>query len=161
MFNRKQAALLLAASLLAVGAQAKVLTSGAYGANFTFSTASPKTPVPLTSTGATSITFNAAKAGTYVLAFSAECSADNGTTGTGGWVDIDVEVNGAIISPTIGGLDAFCSPNGTVGHDGWVRAAITMPIKLVAGSNTIRVLGGINSGVTSGWLGDTATVVDN
>lgn len=161
MFKRQHAAVLLATTLLAVGAHAKVLTSGAYGANFSFNNVAAKTPIPLTSTGASSITFNAAKAGTYVLAFSAECSADNGSTSTSGWVDIDVEVNGVVMAPTIGSSDAFCAPNGTVGHDGWLRPAITMPIKLVAGSNTIRVLGGLNAGVTSGWLSDTAVVVDN
>lgn len=148
---------LATAALLAVTAHAKVLTSGTFPANFTFTSTTSKTPLPL-NTGATSLVFRAAKAGTFVLTFSAECAADNGTSSTSGWVDVDVEVNGVVVSPTVGSSDAFCSPNGTVGHDGWVRASISVPVNLVAGSNTVRVLGGLN-GLTSGWIGDTAIVV--
>lgn len=150
-------ALMLSAA--ATGVSAKVIASGTSagngaGAGFTVN----NTPIPL-SGAATTLTFNSAKAGRYVLTFSAECSADNGTTTPSGWTEIDVEVNGVIVAPTVGSSDAFCAPNTTVGHDGWIRPSITLPVTLVAGVNNVRVLGKIAAPVTSGWLADTAIVI--
>lgn len=150
-------ALMLTAA--ATGVSAKVIASGTSagngaGAGFTVN----NTPIPLNG-AATTLSFNSAKAGRFVLTFSAECSADTGTTTASGWTEIDVEVNGVIVAPTVGSSDAFCSPNNTAGHDSWIRPSITLPVTLVAGANTVRVLGKFVAPVTSGWLADTAIVI--
>lgn len=150
-------ALMLTAA--ATGVSAKVIASGTSagngaGAGFTVN----NTPIPLNG-AATTLSFNSAKAGRFVLTFSAECSADTGTTTATGWTEIDVEVNGVIVAPTVGSSDAFCSPNNTAGHDSWIRPSITLPVTLVAGANTVRVLGKFVAPVTSGWLADTAIVI--
>lgn len=144
-------------SLAAGAVSAKVLASATRSSNFTY--AVDNTPVPLNDGGSTSIVFNAAKAGTYVLTYSAECSADNGAATNAGWVHLDIEVNGAIVAPTIGTADAFCSPDNVAGSSGWVRPSISTPVRLVVGNNTVRVLGRFSAPVTTGWLGDTALVI--
>ncbi|MBP7915047.1 MAG: hypothetical protein KAZ63_06830 [Vitreoscilla sp.] len=148
-------ALLLSVSAGAVSA--KVLASATRSANFTYNV-SP-TPVPLDNVGATSLTFNSGKAGTHVLTYSAECSADNGAATNAGWVEIDVEVNGVVVAPTVGSADSFCSPDNVAGTSGWVRPSITVPVTLVKGANTVRILGKLFSPVITGWLGDTSLVI--
>lgn len=143
-------------SLAAGAASAKVLASATRSNNFTYTV--DNTPVPLNDSGSTSMVFNVGKAGTYSLTYSAECSADNGANSNTGWVHLDIEVNGVVVAPTVGSADAFCSPDNVAGSSGWVRASITVPVRLLAGNNTVRVLGGLVS-VTTGWLGDTALVI--
>lgn len=144
-------------SLAAGAASAKVLLGATRPNNFTY--AADNTPVPLNSAGATTLTFNATKAGLHVLTYSAECSADNGADTNDGWVHLDIEVNGVVQAPTVGTADAFCSPDNAAGSDGWVRPSITIPVRLVAGANTVRVLGRMQAPVTTGWLGDSALVI--
>ncbi|MGM9487084.1 hypothetical protein [Ideonella sp. YS5] len=143
-------------SLAAGAASAKVLASATRSTNFTYT--ADGTPVPLNDSGSTSMVFNVAKAGTYSLTYSAECSADNGANSNSGWVHLDLEVNGVVVAPTVGSSDAFCSPDNVAGSSGWVRVSITVPVRLLAGNNTVRVLGGLVS-VSTGWLGDTALVI--
>ena len=143
-------------SLAAGAASAKVLASATRANNFTYTV--DNTLVPLNNSGSTSMVFNVVTAGTYSLTYSAECSADNGANSNVGWVHLNIEVNGTVVSPTAGSSDAFCSPDNVVGNSGWVRASITVPVRLLAGSNTVRVLGGLVS-VTTGWLGDSALVI--
>lgn len=69
-------------SLAASGASAKVLASATRSNNFTYTV--DTTPVPLNDAGSTSIVFSAKRAGTYVLSYSAECSADNGAATNAG-----------------------------------------------------------------------------
>ena len=59
----------------------------------------------------------------------------------GGWVDIDIVVNGVAVSPTAGDQDAFCSANHTAGFDFWNRISITVVIQGIQGNNTVRILG--------------------
>jgi len=147
----------LVLSLAAGAASAKVLASATRSNNFTYTV--DNTPVPLTDSGSTSMVFNVAKAGTYSLTYSAECSADNGAASNSGWVHLNIEVNGVVVAPTAGSSDAFCSPDNVSGSSGWVRPSITVPVRLLAGNNTVRILGGIVSPVTTGWLGDSALVI--
>jgi hypothetical protein len=143
---------------LATGAvSAKVVASATRSANFSYTV--DNTAVPLNDAGSTSIVFNVNKAGTYVLTYSAECSADNGAATNAGWVHLNIEVNGSVVAPTIGSSDVFCSPDNVAGNSGWVRPSISIPVRLVAGNNTVRVLGGIVTPVTTGWLGDGALVI--
>lgn len=143
-------------SLAAGAASAKVLASATRSNNFTYTV--DATPVPLNDSGSTNMVFNVAKAGTYSLTYSAECSADNGANSNSGWVHLDIEVNGVVVAPTVGSADAFCSPDNVAGSSGWVRPSITVPVRLLAGNNTVRILGGLVS-ITTGWLGDSALVI--
>lgn len=153
----RQAACALALSALAVAAQAKVIISGVYPSNFSFSTATSL--VPLASTGATSRTFNITKAGTYVLTFSAECSVDAPAGDNAAWVDLDILIDGVAVAPTSGTSDAFCSANGTLGFDGWAHPSITIPVSLTAANHTLQVQGRLNFGATGGWISDISFVL--
>ena len=53
----------------------------------------------------------------------------------------------------------YSADNGAASNSGWVRPSITIPVRLLAGNNTVRVLGGIVAPVTTGWLGDSALVI--
>jgi hypothetical protein len=155
-FNRQLLAV-AALSLLASAASAKVLLAATRASNFTFTASG--TAVPLDAGGSTTLSFTAKKNGVYVLTYSAECSADNGAATNAGWIDLDIQINGATVAPTLGTADAFCSPDGFVGSSGWVRPSITVPINLVAGPNTVRILGNVFAPVTTGWLGDASLVI--
>jgi hypothetical protein len=138
-------------------AQAKVLMSGTYAANFSFAT--PTAFVPLTSTGVTSRTVNITTATTYVLTFSAECAVDAPAGNSVSWIDLDILVDGVAVSPTAESSDAFCAANGTAGFDGWVRPSITVPVRLTVGTHTIQVQGRLDFGATGGWISDIAVVL--
>ncbi len=144
-------------SVAATGVSAKVLVGLTRSNNFTYTV--DNTPVPLNDTGSTSVAFVAKKTAVHSLTYSAECSADNGAATNAGWVHLDIEVNGVVVAPTVGSSDAFCSPDNVAGSSGWVRPSITIPVSLVAGNNTVRVLGRFASPVTTGWLGDSALVI--
>jgi hypothetical protein len=142
---------------LAGAAQAKVLMSGTYANNFSFTT--PTAFVPLASTGATSRTVNITTAAVYVLTFSGECSVDAPAGNSSAWVDLDILVDGVAAAPTAGTFDAFCGANGTLGFDNWVRPSITVPVRLTVGAHTIQVQGRLNSGATGGWVSDISVVL--
>ncbi|HSI51576.1 MAG TPA: hypothetical protein VLA61_25180 [Ideonella sp.] len=146
-----------ALSVLASAASAKIIASGNYPFNFSY--AVNPTFLPLSAGGATTFTFNATKAGRYVLTFSGECSTDAPAGNTAAWVEIDLVVNGVTVAPTVGTSDAFCGANGTLGFDGWVRPSITTVVSLLAGANTLRIKGGFQAGATAGWLSDTSWVI--
>jgi hypothetical protein len=93
------------------------------------------------------------------VTYSAECSVNAPAGDTASWIDIDLEVNGVAAAPTAGSSDAFCGANGTLGFDGWIRPSISTTVRLVAGANTIRVLGRLDFAATGGWLSDSAIVV--
>ncbi len=147
----------IALSTLAAAASAKVIASGNSPSNFVYTASG--TLLPLTTTSSTGVLFNASKAGTYVLTFSAECAVDAPVGNTGAWVDLDIVVNGTVVPATAGTSDAFCTANGTWGSDGWVRASITTAVTLVAGSNSLRVLGKFSVGAVGGWIGNSAFVI--
>ncbi len=115
--------------------------------------------VPLNSAGATIVTFNLPAAGRKVLTFSSECAVSAAAGNSSAWSDIDIIVNGAVVAPTVGSADAFCSANGTAVFDGWETNAITVVIQGVAGANTVRILGRPNGGATGIWFGERALVV--
>lgn len=146
-----------ALSVLASAASAKVIGSGNFPSNFSYTTSG--TYVPVISNGGTTLTVNAAKAAVYVATFSAECSVDAPAGNNFAWVDIDLEVNGVVVAPTVGTSDAFCSADGVAGFGGYTRPSITVPIRLNAGSNNIRVLGKFQAGATGGWVSDSSLVV--
>lgn len=149
----------LAAALLAAaaGAEAKVLAAGTYTPEFSFVTATAF--VPLGGTAAapkTQLKVNAGKAGTYLLTFSGECDVAGPI---GSWLDIDLQVNGVVVAPTVGSADAFCSGQWPGGLGGWSHPSITTAVTLNAGSNTVRVLARLNGGATLGFIDDISLVV--
>ena len=154
---RHQAACAFALCAVAAAAQAKVIISGVYPANFSFTTATAF--VPLTAGGATSRSFNITKAATYVLTFSAECSVDAPAGNSSAWIDLDIMIDGVAVTPTAATTDAFCGANGTVGYDGWVRPSITVPIALSVGAHTLQVQGRLDAGATGGWVSDISMVL--
>jgi hypothetical protein len=146
-----------ALSVLASAASAKVIGSGTFASNFSYTTSG--TYVPVTSGGATTLTVNAPKAALYVITFSAECSVDAPAGNNFAWVDIDLEVNGTAVAPTAGTSDAFCSADGVAGFGGYNRPSVTVVTPLNAGANSVRVLGKFQGGATGGWVSDSSLVV--
>jgi hypothetical protein len=124
-----------------------------------WSSASAPALVPLNVNGATTIAFNSAAAGRRVLTYSAECSVDAPAGNNFAWLDLDVIVNGAVVPPTVGSADAFCSADGVAGYGGYTRSSITVVISVVEGTNRIRIQARGNAGATGVWLGDSALVV--
>lgn len=146
-----------ALAVLSSVASAKVIASGTYAANFSY--AVNPTYVPITPTGLTTLTFNVTKAGRYVLTYSAECSVNEPAANVSAWVEIDVEVNGVAVAPTLGTSDGFCGADGVAGFAHWTRPSVTTVVSLVAGTNTVRIKGGFQAGATGGWLSDSAIVI--
>lgn len=147
-----------ALSVATVPASAVVQAFGSNAANFSFTT--PTALVPLNN-GATSIPFNIPGAANVRVAitFSAECAVGAPAGNTGAWVDIDILVDGVAVSPTNQVNDAFCSANGSAAVDGWATNSITVARLLAPGPHRLTVQGRLNNGATTGWLSDTATVI--
>lgn len=132
--------------------------------NFTFGPAPVLVPV----NGGAVVTpffFNAAGQ-RFIVSYNAECAVAAAAGNASTWMDVDVRAvniaTGAVftLTPTAGGLDAFCTSNGTVGNDGWQRVVVNaiggpgMP----AGNYRIQVRAGL-SGAGTGHLGDTSLLV--
>ena len=130
---------------------AKVVTSAARPGNFTFT--GSDVLVPLTSGGATSLAFSGQ--GKYAISYSAECET------TGGWLSIEIIVDGVALSPTVGDQDAFCSDhNDNNANDGWTTAHYRVVTKnLTLGTHSLQVSATAVGGGT-GWLGDSSVVVE-
>ena len=94
--------------------------------------------MPLTDGGALSLGFSGR--GKHVISYAAECSH---TGGAGGWVSIQIIVDGAALAPTAGADDAFCSDFDNDGAlDGWVTAhirVVTPALSLGAHSVSVQV----------------------
>jgi hypothetical protein len=97
----------LAAAAVLIGAQAYAHTVAFFtqGTNFRFS---GPVFVPLTTVGATTVTFTGS--GRKTIIYTAECS--NSAADTGSWVTIVIFVDGVELAPTAGTTDAFCTSNG-------------------------------------------------
>ncbi|WP_298235438.1 hypothetical protein [uncultured Azohydromonas sp.] len=154
-----------AALAAAVPAQAEILVTMTRQGNFSGFGAGG-TLMPLKPDGATQTpAFNVPAGGRFIVSYSAECSND--APGTTSWVTLEiraVNVNtGAVkvLPPTntAGGQDAFCTSNGTAGHDGWAtQTVIATGVQLPAGNYRIQVLARTVNGGT-GWLSDSSLVV--
>ncbi|MGH8204863.1 MAG: hypothetical protein ACREST_09655, partial [Steroidobacteraceae bacterium] len=84
--------------------------------------------VPLNNSGASTLNFKLASAGKKILTYSAECAVNAPAGSSGSHLDLDIYVNGVVVAPTVGAIDAFCTSNGTTGFGSWVRSSITVPI---------------------------------
>lgn len=151
-----QAALVAAGLAASAAVQAKVLHFSSFPFNQAFVTA---TAAPLAGSQAAPtrlIALQVVQAGRYQLTFSAECAV---VAPSAGYLDIDIRVNGAAVSPTHEANNVFCIANGTPVLDGWERGSIGVAVDLLAGTNTIEVVFTPTNGATGGWIGDTALVV--
>jgi hypothetical protein len=102
-----------------------------------FGTFNERVSLPLNDAGAKIRTFNLPSAQAMVLHYSAICMA----SGTDGWLDIDIVVNGRVVAPTVGNEDIVCTTG-----EGALRAAISVRIEGIAGTNTVRIDGRRNGG---------------
>jgi hypothetical protein len=134
----RQAVLALTLAGAAATAQAGIRASAINTSNWLAPSAA-QSLVALDPSGMTTLNFTLASAGKKVLTFSAVCSVRAPTGDSLSWVDLDIVVNGVVVAPTVGNDDAFCSANGTASYDDYVRATITIPIKGVAGNNTVQI----------------------
>jgi len=111
------------------------------------------TLVPITSTGATSITFVSKKAGLTAVTFSAECTVR--PPGFNNWATIDILIDGIAIAPTEGNDDAFCTEVSNESVYG--TNSITVARRLTKGTHTLTVKSYVTGG--SGRLDDIAVTV--
>lgn len=149
----------LAAACLAgtsIGASAEMARSATHTGNFTFAT--PTTLVPLNNNGKTRLgfRFRDTPEGWRIITYSAECSVSGPI---GGWVDIDIIVDGNVIPPTDSTADAFCSALEGAGFDTWATQSITVAVQLGQGSHRIQIRARLNGGATGGWLSDSSLVI--
>ena len=134
----RQGVLALALAGAAATAQAGIRASAINTSNW-LAPSAVQSLVALDPSGMTTLNFTLPGAGKKVLTFSAICSVRAPAGDFLSWVDLDIVVNDVVVQPTVGNDDAFCSANGTSKYDDYVRATITIPIKGVAGNNTIEV----------------------
>jgi hypothetical protein len=145
-WRRALCALVLASSVTAP-LFAKVVADATYPPDFTFSAGTVL--VPLTTGGATSISFSGK--GKHAIHYSAECYAELA------WVSIEILVDGVALSPTAGPTDVFCSDFSASAAIFKVTAHYTVATgALAAGVHTVRVRVDSPGG---GSLGDSSLVV--
>jgi hypothetical protein len=146
-------------SVLGTAAQAKIVANAVRPGTFAWYSTNTQHAIPLVpGYDVTSLTVKNSKSKSvdHVLTFSAQCTAYGDA---GGWMDIDITVNGNAVSPTAGSSDAFCSVGATYSFTQWTRPSISVVIPLLPGDNVIQVLGRVNGGATAGQLGHTSLVV--
>ncbi len=150
------AALLLASTV----ANAGIVFFGGNGGNFTYAVDSF---APINGS-ATSVVLHPTKPTRYAITYSAECGAVNSAGVAGnfnGWNTVLVYVDGVVVSP-LSTSAAFCSvSSGNPSVYEWVRGSVTVGIVLPVGAHTVQVQGSPQAGTTTGWLGDSALVIQN
>jgi len=132
--------------------------------NFTFPAAGAMVPIAGAAV-VTPIFANPANA-RFIVSYNAECAVAAAAGNTSTWMDIDVRainaVTGAVftLTPTAGGLDAFCTSNGTAANDGWQRVVVNAigGVGMPAGNYRIQIRARL-SGAGTGHLGDTSLIV--
>ncbi len=149
-----------ALALASTAANAGIAFFGGSPGNFTYAVA---TFAPINGS-ATSVLLKPTKPTRYAITYSAECGATNSSGVAGnfnGWNTVLVYVDGAVVSP-LSTSAAFCSvssSNPSIYE--WVRGSVTVGVVLSAGTHTVQVQGSPQSGTTTGWLGDSALVIQN
>lgn len=138
MKTYRNAVLALALAGTAATAQAGIKAS-VVNTSYWSAPSAEQSLVSLDAAGATTLSFKLPSAGKKILTFSAICSVEAPAGDTLSWLDLDILVNGVVVAPTVGADDAFCSANGTIGFDGYVRASITIPIQGLAGTNYVQI----------------------
>jgi hypothetical protein len=132
------AALLTGLGLLAGLAQAGVLRGTSRPMHFLQE--GGEVTLPLNVEGKKALYFSTESWTTVIVSFSAECSID-GASGTANEarVNIDIKVDGVILSPTNGGTDTFCSSNPSEALDGHAMSAINVLAKVPAGRHKVQI----------------------
>ena len=153
----RNAVLALALAGAAATAQAGVKASAVNTSNLIILNPGPVL-VPLNAAGATTLSFSLASAGKKILTFSSECAINAPTGIYGDYLDLDILVNGVVVTPTVD-ADPFCSANGTGFFDGYIRTSITIPIQVKSGINTVQIKASGSANVTGMWLGASALVI--
>jgi hypothetical protein len=153
----RHAVLALVLAGTAATAHAGVKASAVNPSNSTIFTRGPVL-VPLNAAGATTLSFSLASAGKKLLTFSSECSVNGPAGKFGEYLELDVLVNGVVVTPTAD-ADPFCSTNGTGYFDSYIRTSITIPIQVKAGANTVQIRATGSTSVTGMWLGQSALVI--
>jgi hypothetical protein len=152
-FSRFFAGVLVVSSLL-IPLSAAVRASATRPGNWTFAAGTVAT-VPLTASGATTLTFSGS--GKHMITYSAECAVSS--TGLVGWLSLEILLDGVALPPTAGDVDAFCAANETAGFDAWATHTISVPTPaLPTGAHTVVIRATVIAG-ESGWLGDSSLVV--
>lgn len=118
------------------GAHAEVVASSHYHSQLAFYDAA--VAIPLRPDGGTELVVHASEAGPHVIGFSAGCSAAGRDLLDLGGVQLDIYVNGQVVSTTAGNLDTFCTIN-TLGPFRPGMASVLAPVRLSAGDNRIRI----------------------
>lgn len=152
---------LIAAAALAVVAtasQADVLSVATRLGNWSQNSAAAVF-VPLNDLNATSVRFSVATARRVVITYSAECAVDAPVDNNSAWLEITILIDGVPLRPTGGTADAFCSADGKVGFNNWVRPSVTGYLAVSAGIHTVQVQTSGLNGATGLWLGDTAMII--
>ncbi len=115
--------------------------------------------VPLNDGSATSVRFSVASERKVVITYSAECAVDAAADNNSAWLEITILIDGVPLRPTGGTSDAFCSADGKVGFNNWVRPSVTGYLLVGAGIHTVQVQTSGQFGATGLWLGDTALII--
>lgn len=115
--------------------------------------------VPLNDGNATSVRFSVSTERKVVITYSAECAVDAAADNNSAWLEITILIDGVPLRPTAGTSDAFCSSDGKVGFNNWVRPSVTGYLLVGPGIHTIQVQTSGLNGATGLWLGDTALIV--
>lgn len=115
--------------------------------------------VPLNDANATSVRFSVATERKVVITYSAECAVNAAADNNTAWLQITILIDGVPLRPTAGESDAFCSADGKVGFNNWVRPSVTGYLLVPPGTHTIQVQTSGLAGATGLWLGDTALIV--
>ena len=89
------------------------------------------------------------------ITHSFECAV--GGPGFTSWLEADIFVDGALITPT-NSDNASCTANNTAAQDGWVTTSRTVVRAVVGGNHTVQVRGRVIGGGT-GRVDDQALVV--
>lgn len=159
-FRRVAAATTL--TLAAVGAaQATAISANVGVGNFVFAAGVPVIP------GMVSPAFANAAGQRFIVHFAAECAVNAPAGNTTAWTDVDIEVHNAatgalvaVLAPTVGNADAFCSADGSAGLTGWgSHAVIAVGSTAVAGNYYVLVRARLNNGALQATYGERTLLV--
>lgn len=149
------------AATMAGQAEAHTVTANTAVGNFLFAAGVPVLP------GMTSPLFPNAAGQRFVVIFSAECAVNAPAGNTTAWTDVDIVVLNAagavvaVLQPTVGNADAFCSSDGSAALSGWASNSVTAVggTGLPAGNYRVQVRARLNNGATGASYGERTLIV--
>jgi hypothetical protein len=126
----------------ALAATPQALAIDATGGSFSSErilTAGQTLDLPLKSGGEQSVVFNIPERRKVVIIFEAQCATNAPAGDFISFTSIDIVVDGKVLPPSTGTGDVFCSANGTLGFDGYVRASMMALTSLGRGRHEVKV----------------------